>query len=285
MKLHKYLRLAVILSMILFMGCNSPEKEQLNSPESLVLKSYQVPERLAKEIRQTMNTLLGRGEESGSSAQGPIGRALLAPDGQILISAPQSFHKGVEEFIERIKKNNPAPSPSAEVRYWIVAARKAEYPLNPDAAAVSGLANDLKNPYEPDELMAVRPALDAIIDNQGYMEFKLLDQVSVTSSGEGSRSKLRGAFIGINQSLTAYNDGTVMIKPEISWFSGSINVKDRLKTRGSINTVIETKSGEFVVIGQLSQEFKPSPFGTKKGEEEKIELMNVFYILSAVVKN
>ncbi|MGD9160570.1 MAG: hypothetical protein PVG39_19295 [Desulfobacteraceae bacterium] len=109
------------LSLIAFAGCPELQNDSEKESEALVLKSYEVPERLVNEVRQTMDDLLGKG-----SVETRIGRARIAPDGQLLIAAPKSFHDGVKDFIEHLKNTNPEPSPSADVNYWMVAGRKAK---------------------------------------------------------------------------------------------------------------------------------------------------------------
>ena len=253
MKIENVFILILFLSLIVFMGCDKPESE--SAENSLpVLKSYRVPERLAKEVHETLNTLL-----FNSGAQ--IGSAKLSSDGQLLVVAPTSFHEGVEDFIEQLIKTNPEPSPSVEVNYWIVAGRRARMPA------------------KLDEFNRIKPALETIQSNQGNMEFKLLDQVVATSSSQ-NEAHFEGAVVAITQTVSAFSDGSLAI---------ALNMTLLGTTRGDINSIatdIETKSGEMVLLGQSSQEFLQRPIfePRKEGEKRHFEKVNVYYIISADVK-
>ena len=258
MKIKAGLVIVVFLSLIAFAGCTGPQNDSANESEALVLKSYEVPERLAKEISETINDLLSRKARKMDNDQPPIGKARIAPDGQLLVAAPKSFHRGVKDFIERLQKASPEPSPSAEVNYWIVAGRKAN------------------KPAILDEFKKIKPALETIQNTQGNMEFKLLDHVYATSSGQGTRTRISGAITDVQQTLSAYTDGS---------FEIYTSVDCRPARRGQIDTQIETQSGELVVLAQLSQEFKDMPIFTPAEEGKKhYETVSVFYIIAASVK-
>lgn len=259
MKTRIRLGFIVILGFIALTGCNGQKAESAQGQNTIVLKSYKVPEGLARDIYDDINGLL----YSGAPSEPAIGRARIAPDGQLLVAAPESFHDGMKDFIEEINKNNPGPTPTAEVDYWIVAGRKS------------------KTPAKLDEFQAIKAALETIQNTQGSMEFKLLDHLAATSSGQGKDTRLSGAYIEITQSVSAYSDGSLVIHPRIIW-----NPRSSMETTGGrIDTQISTKSGELVVLGQLSQEFGGgSIFGPKRNGEKQVELVNVFYIISSAVK-
>lgn len=255
MKIKNCMGIVLVFSLITLTGWSGVKAEPAQKAEQPVLKSYRVPERLASEVEQILHSLLFYSEPK-------IGNARLTPDGQLLILAPESFHDGVEDFIEQIKKNNPAPSPSVEVNYWIVAGREA------------------KTPAKLDEFNRIKPALETIQNNQGSMEFKLLDHVVLTSSNQGGPTHVEGAVVRINQMFSAYSDGSLAIQPSIDLIGTA---------RGdilSIKTDIETKSGELVVLGQSSQVFLNRPIfkPSKEGEKTHFEKLNVYYIISADVK-
>ncbi|MFC1495168.1 hypothetical protein ACFL6W_07805 [Thermodesulfobacteriota bacterium] len=252
MKTKITLILVMFLSLIVFVGCNEPKGEfEQRFEDLLVLKSYEVPEKLSKEISQDLNNLLYFNEPR-------IGRATLSPDGQLLVVAPKNFHTGVKDIIEQIKKNNPDPSPSVEVNYWIVAGRKAE------------------SPAKLDEFGEIYTALGTIQNTQGNMEFKLLDRVVVTSSSKNTQTRLGGADVSIKQTVSAFGDGSLVIISSIKMSNAP---------RSIIETELETRSGELVVLGQLSQEFYGRPiFEHAKDVKKHTELVNVYYIISARVK-
>lgn len=254
MKIKKYVAIVLVFGLITLTGWSGTKAESAQEAEQPVLKSYEVPERLANEIQGTLLGLLNYSKPQGS--------ARLTPDGQLLIIAPKSFHDGVEGFIEKLEKNTPAPSPSVEVHYWIVAGRKA------------------KKPAKLDEFNRIKPALETIQNTQGDMEFKLLDYVVLTSSNQVRPTQVGGAVVKISQMLSAYSDGSLSIQPSIDLIgTAQGNIR-------SIQTNIETRSGELVVLGQSSQVFPLMPIFEQNKDPEKMhfEKVNVYYIISADVK-
>ncbi|NLD39407.1 MAG: hypothetical protein GX654_21330 [Desulfatiglans sp.] len=253
--------LIAVLCIVFIMGCNEQKSETSQAQDSLVLKTYKVPIGLERDIYNDLYGLLAVKE--GEQAAGKV---KISSDGQIMVAAPESFHSGVEEYIERLSRNNPGPTPLAEVHYWMVAGRRSEAPSNLD------------------EFGAIKPALDTIQNKQGPMEFKLLDHVATTSSGQRSGSSLVGANISISQMLYAYHDGSVIVEPTIKWINQK---KDRysLMQDSSLRTKITIKSGELVVLGQMRQEFRGvSIFLPLKDEEKHVEEVDVYYIISAETK-
>lgn len=259
MKINKCVVIILVFGLIAFIGCDRPNGDSVNIPqdepsqeaEQRVLKSYKVPERLSRQIFGTIHGILGA-----------HGTARLAPDGQLLVAAPKSFHDGIKDFLEQFEENFFAPSPSVEVNYWIVAGREA------------------KTPAKLDEFNRIKPALETIQNNQGNMEFKLLDHVVLTSSNQDRPAQVGGAVVNISQMLSAYGDGSLSIQPNIDLLTAQGNIL-------AIQTNIETRRGELVVLGQSSQVlvgdrpiFEPEKEDTKK----YFERVNVYYIISADVK-
>ena len=173
----------ILLGFMALTGCMDSRTESEEGQGGLVLKSYEVPERSAKEINETINELLGWRYGNPRKEYPPTGKANLTPDGQLMVNAPESFHDGMKDFLARLQNAPIEPSPTAEVQYWIVAGRKAN--------ARSKL----------EEFNRIKPALETIQDNQGNMEFKLLDHIVTTSSGQGVMSVFNGALFEIQHTL------------------------------------------------------------------------------------
>lgn len=264
MKIKTTLGIFLIFSLVLILGCGQDNKAaQENEP--LILRSYAVPEGMAKEVSETINELLGWNERRGRSDVNlpPIGKARVSPDGQLLVAAPESFHNGVYNFIEHLQKVNPEPSPSAEVNYWIVAGRKANKPA---------ILDDFKT---------IKPALETIQNSQGNMEFKLIDHSALASSGQGTETRLESTLFFIRQTLSAYSDGSLEIYSSIAY---NLLLPNGDHRNYSIDTRIETKSGELVVLGQASQQFNMPIFTPAEEGKPHYETVSVYYIISATVK-
>lgn len=266
MKIKAGLVLIVLSSLMVFSACTDFSNKDEEGQGELVLKSYQVPERSAKEINETINELLGWRYGNPLKEYPPTGKARLTPDGQLMVNAPESFHRGMKDFLTRVQNAAPEPSSTVEVNYWMVAGRKAN--------AHSNL----------EEFDRIKPALETIQNNQGNMEFKLLDHAMGTSSGQGTMAVLHGAFFEINYSLYANSDGTIVIRPRITNIPILLE-NSNYKTFGIVETQIETRSGELVVLAQESQPFQGlSIFETQKEGEKKIEIVSVYYIVTATIK-
>ena len=263
MKIKTGLGVVVILGLIVFAGCTSPQKDTAEGSCDIVLKSYKVPERLAEQISKTVNDLLSRDARTRDKDQPPIGKAQVAPDGELLVAAPKSFHDGLKDFIASVANTKPEPSLTTEVNYWIVAGRKA------------------KTRAKLDEFTGIQPALDTIQNSQGNMEFKLLDHLVITSSGQGTRSDVQGSLSRITQQISADSTGTLVIKTDSQ-------INSDIRWGNHISTQIEIKSGELVVLGQASQEFRGvsifNPIINEEAKKNHVELVNVYYIISATVK-
>ena len=259
MKIKKCVGIVLIFGLITLVGWSGAKAEPAQEAEQPVLKSYIVPERLVMEIYHALSNLLAYRVPR-------IGQVSITPDGQLLIIAPKSFHDGVEDFIEQLEKNNPAPPPTVEVNYWIVAGREA------------------KTPAKLDEFNRIKPALETIQNNQGNTEFKLLDHLAVTSSSQGTPTTILGALGRIKQEVSAFSDGTLVINPVFT-FQEMLPPNNDWRDKTVINTQIEMKSGELVVLGQSSREFIGKPiFEPGKEGEKHIEIVNVYYIISADMK-
>jgi hypothetical protein len=129
------------------------------------LRSYSVRPEPAFEIRNALNSaLLGFGGQAG-----------VAPNGQILVNAPESAQKGVEQFLKDIASHNPPATPSLHIEAWFVTAT----PGSPVDSAV---------------LREVEPALRALQQSRGPTRFELLEELSTqVQPGESRTSDVRGA--------------------------------------------------------------------------------------------
>lgn len=251
MKIKTGFVIVVFLSLISFTGCTNPQNDSENESEALVLKSYEVPERMAEQVRGIIGNLL--------ASRPGTGRANIAPNGQLLVAAPKSFHDGVKDFISRLQNANPEPSPTVEVNYWIVAGRKSNKPATLE------------------EFKMIKPALESIQNTQGNMEFKLLDHAILTSLDK-EEAWLNGALFNIQQTLYSYGDDSLLFSSKIE------NHPAANPRKGCIGTEIEIQSGKLVVLGKVSQEFNIPIFSHAEEGKPHFETVSVFYIISAAVK-
>jgi hypothetical protein len=77
-------------------GCRA-NTEPLGPP-AMVLRAYEVPQGQAQELRNIVSSLLYQGENVPR-----LGNVVVAPTGQLLVSAPATFHNGVQELLGAVR--------------------------------------------------------------------------------------------------------------------------------------------------------------------------------------
>lgn len=220
--------------------------------EPLVLKSYEVPEGYGDEVKRIINDLL-----IDRVAEKRYGQVTMAPDGQLLVNAPKSFHPGVENFLDTLKKKGPLPpEPSIRMHYWIVLGMQT-----------SGMSN-------AGQFKEIAPALESINESQGTHEFVLLEHLS-TLSKSNHQAQVTGATAEISCLSSIRNDQVLMdmwIRSESS----------------RLDTEVQIPAGKLLVLGQsaiepkrpyaLLEEFSSQSRAAKQSEKV---LFNIFYIVRA----
>jgi hypothetical protein len=230
-------------------GSGAPD---IAPPDPLVLKSYVVQQGYGDELHSIIQNImnLAGGEER-------LGGVQLAPNGELLVAAPASFHEGLEEFLAKIKQEAPKAPSSVRVQYWIVIGRKSVKPESKDI---------------PDHLL---PVVEEIAKSQGPQEFMLLEHLSHTSLNN-KRTHVDGAFVNIHSEATIY-EGRVLLSLKIG-ISGS-----------EFDTTLQVPQGKTLVLGQSSH-FVHNPLLTavilgKDSREVKLEdksrMVNMYYIIRA----
>jgi len=227
-------------------GCNNPSNKQGGDSEALELRSYAVPQEYASEVSSIVNRLLDP-SPGPSSEVALIGRARIGPGNMLLVTAPASIHSGIEKMLEDLKKSDFEPPKMVTLTYWLVVGRKANAP------------------GRLDNLNEISPALSAIEDSEGSMDFSLKEKLKLQSlSGEGA--VLSGQTVSIAQNLTVQG----------SRILGNLNIQYE---RARFETTIQTGPGKLLVLGQRGIE-DPSSFINKRKNDNESSA-SLFYIVRA----
>jgi hypothetical protein len=166
-------------------GCREKEKEivhepakSADAPPKLLLRSYTVPAGQGQQAKSILQSLFYGVKDKVAA------RATLSPDGQLVVVAPETIHKGVAELVARMKEGKPQGAPpSVEMTYWLVVGRPAP------------------KTRVDETIGAIKPALEAVASAQGPMEFRLLERLKVSSLSD-SHGRGSGRHATIRQTVS-----------------------------------------------------------------------------------
>lgn len=153
------------------------------------------------------------------------GRVGIAPDGKLLVVAPQSIQDGVAAMVADLGPGQVKAASNVRIDYWIVSGRPADESKREDAA-----------------LNAISPALDLVEGRLGPQLFILYGAHSVmTLDGHvGSVRTTHPMWIRQNASVSR---------------SGAVIADLQIETRGgegaSIETRVQIEPGKLVVLGEV----------------------------------
>ncbi len=139
-----------------------------NVKPEMVLRAYDVPREQAQELRNIVSSLLWNGD-----GQPRGGNVVVAPTGQLLVSAPAAFHEGVKQLADAVKAMPQQSLTSVAIDYWIVRGAPGETKVGDDVP---------------------KAAAEALAQMGGGMTLSLWDHTRITSiSNERSEVERKGA--------------------------------------------------------------------------------------------
>ncbi|HEX4912231.1 MAG TPA: hypothetical protein VFV64_15840 [Permianibacter sp.] len=195
----------------------------------MVMRSYVVHGDHADEVRSALQAAL-RGTEDDKSY---IGRVTLAPNGQLIVTAPESVHRGVKSLIDDVLAYSPGPTPTIKLEAWFVRG----------SAGVAGA--------DP-TLTEVQPALTAIAEAQGINRFQLIEKLTIHARA-GHEGDVQGAQAALRAEPTLRRAG----KDEAAVFAKLSLWLNRNGAR--LNAEMEMKPGELLVLGQSAYSSDGAP--------------------------
>lgn len=164
------LALALTVCLPLFAACQRPlpPPAAQSTGADWVLRAYDVPPGQADDTRNVVATLMRRGDDEPR-----LGNVVVAPTGQLLVSAPPAFHDGMRPLIAALA-SVPTQSPvPIVIDYWIVRGMPGEAKVAPEVP---------------------EPAAQALAKFGGGMALSLWDHTRITSTPhERAEVQRRGA--------------------------------------------------------------------------------------------
>lgn len=200
-----WLSLAVSLSLTVSIAGCRVNNQPLNggAPVAMVLRAYDVPAAQAQELRNVVSSLMYAGENVPR-----LGNVVVAPTGQLLVSAPSTFHEGVRELLSALK-SAPQQTPAAvAIDYWIVRG-------TPAGAGEAKAGADVP-----------KAAAGALEQMGGGMSLSLWDHTRITSmTNERAQMERRGAKF--RQTVAVQGDA-VMADIDVETDVGNIQLRTAL---------------------------------------------------------
>lgn len=176
----------------------------------LVLHTYDVPKGSAQKIRGVLMNVLWIGSE-GKDSNKYIGRAEVAPDGRLIVMAPESVHEGVKTLLATLPQKPEKEPGTIKLNYWVV----------------TGLPGKSEAPLTP-ALEEIAPALKELEKNDGPMSFTLVEKLQV-SSLSSERGKLNGRDTSARQFINSISDGLITADIELERMGQKLETRVRLE--------------------------------------------------------
>lgn len=207
-----------------------------------VMRSYVVHGDLADEVRAALESALLTGDGKQF-----LGRVTLAPNGQLIVTAPESIQRGVTKLLDDVLQVSPGPTPSIKLEAWFVRAGMGDGPADP-------------------RLAEIQPALAAIGEAQGASQFQLIEKLTLHS-----RAGHTGSVDGIQTQLRA--EPTVRRSGQTQVVASTVELRvDRAGAELGVD--VELTPGELLVLGQ-------SAFA--EGDPATAPPQTLFYIVRATL--
>lgn len=223
--------LAALVGLALFGACQPsaplPTQPQTADSDEPLLRTYTVPPEHARSIVRALQSALSTGKDLP-----PHGTVEQLPNGQLVVVAPVGIHDGIAELIRGLDANRPPAAHTAAFNYWVV--------VGEPAAEASGL-----------EVPDIKPALTAIVREQGPMKFSLLEMAQVASlidesaKVQGNRMEVRQVVTEVGGRLVADVDIDIDTNPEYD-----PNARCGRGTCKSFRTRVHVDPGQLLVVGQ-----------------------------------
>jgi hypothetical protein len=200
--------------------------------EGPILRNYEVPQDIAQEVRDALSGALSAMSKDGDR----IGTVIVAPSGQLIVTASPEVQLGVHKIIEDIKARKLPPTPTVSYDVWIVT-----------GTPVSGASRDGKVPAE------LAPAIDSLRKARGDLKFGLLEHLSTSSRSGREKSSVAGAKaqVTVESRLQTGVDGKARVAAEIEITGHAPFVPGRpQETPFGLRSQVTLVPGELLVIGQ-----------------------------------
>jgi hypothetical protein len=176
-------------------------------------------------------------------------QASVTPGGQLMVTAPPSYQRGVEQLLREMAAHNPPAPPSIRIEAWFVTASPGQ-------------------PVDSPALKEIEPALHALEQSKGPMRFELLEALSTTGKSGQKSSYIVGERTNLTATASVLRDTAdhPIVSAEIKL--AATNIPGPLHP--SITAQTQLRPGELLVLGQ-------SGFADKGAERQ------LYYIVRATL--
>lgn len=209
---------------------------------AVVMRSYTVQGDHADEVRAALQAAL-RGTDDDKKY---LGRVTLAPSGELIVTAPESIHRGVDNLINDVLAHSPGPTPTIKLEAWFV-----------KGTTTTGQSDAT--------LAEIQAAMSAITEAQGIHRFQLIEKLTIHIRA-GHEGDVQGAYAALRAEPTLRRAG----KEQAAIFSKLSLWLNRTGAR--LNAEMEMKPGELLVLGQSAY----SPDGAPSSDNQML-----YYIVRA----
>jgi hypothetical protein len=145
------------------------------------LRSYRVPEGMGQQLRSILGNVL-----SGTEKDSMLGRASLAPNGELVVVAPAAMQRGVEDLLKEIASSPRKGPTTVELSYWLLGSRPGSAPKD-QAAELSEAAHALGSQLPTSMHLEVmeKLRLQSMTDEQAEMWGRTLQVHQTAAASEG----------------------------------------------------------------------------------------------------
>jgi hypothetical protein len=200
--------------------------------EGPMLRSYEVPQDIAQEVRDALATALSAPGKDHAS----LGTVIVGPGGRLIVTATPEIQAGVDRIIKDITSRELPPTPSVAYDVWIITGSPASAPA--------------RGGEVPTEL---GPALESLRKARGDLKFALLEHFSTRSRSGREKSEVSGASaeIELETKVQRGPDGRPRVEAdiEIEGYERFVPGQPPAAPFG-IKSQVTLVPGEFLVIGQ-----------------------------------
>lgn len=199
-----------------------------------VLRTYNVPEGRSEEIRGGLTHLFNQQTSPETAA------SAQTIGNTLVVKAPEGFQAGISDLVQSLEKQKNEKQGNVKLDYWVLTGEEGD-----------------SNEKTFDQLQSVLGSLSQV---SGKKKFKVIEHLSSSAMSnmemliEGAEAKLK------SQNKIQGDTVRVMVDMQSSF--------------GKIKSIIQMKSGEFVVMGENAMK------GSEHGVNSKI---NIYHILRAQV--
>jgi hypothetical protein len=196
------------------------------------LRSYRVPDGMGQQLRSLLGNVL-----SGVEKDNLLGRASLAPNGELVVVAPATVQRGVEDLLKEIASVPRKGLTTVEIGYWLVGTRPGAAPKD-----------------QSGELSEVARALGSQLPANVHLE--LIEKLRLQSMTDES-AEMWGRNLQVHQ-MAAASEGRIVADLRLS--------RSHESSANRVETRVQLTPGQLLVLAESGDQPDTSLFFAIKAE-------------------